>query len=682
MEKRIEFDSKGKLLMVDGSLVPYVESADDNGKDVVLNRELKTSDSLGFLSSDEKKFETIYDTSTWSLYSDGKPLKPFQFSNGKTQEDIAKEITELIKGGKKVIFLHGACGTGKSVIALNVARLLGRASIIVPVKALQRQYEEEYMGKKYLLKPDGKKMKIAMMTGRGNHDSIIDPGVPCDNPFLPDTIRFSEKNYEKLREYYLDNPFIRSTSVPSLKHMRRISIAPSNPYWSPIVVSDYLLEQLKDAERKKYKGLDGKDFIFYHRKRGCSYYDQYQAYIDADVIIFNSAKYLLESSIGRKPRTDVEIIDEADEFLDSLSNQVTLNITRLSNALKMIIPDNNESEEVQQKILKLLSAEETNKRAIGIEEDKVEHIDETKMKEVLQLMLHQGFETDILLDETNYANTALEAARNFKDSMGDVYATFKKEEDNLFVSLVTTNLSEKFRNIVNRNKAVVLMSGTLHSDDVLKNAFGIEDYAVVEAETIGLGSIEICMTGKEFDCKYSNFQSKVNSREDYLEALSLCIAKAEKPLLVHVNAYNDLPSEVEKTSLGIDRISDVISRERLRDLQIDDKTGKQVSIFKEGLNDMLFTTKCSRGVDFPGDTCKSIVFTKYPNPNVQDTFWKILQKTHPDWYWIFYRDKAYREFLQRIYRAVRSPNDHVYILSPDLRVLNAVKKLQVNGIER
>ena len=73
------------------------------------------------------------------------------------------------------------------------------------------------------------------------------------------------------------------------------------------------------------------------------------------------------------------------------------------------------------------------------------------------------------------------------------------------------------------------------------------------------------------------------------------------------------------------------------------------------------------------------MFTKYPNPNVKDTFWKILQKTHPEFYWEFYRDKAWRGFLQRIYRALRSPDDHVKILSPDTRVLDAVKKLQNGG---
>jgi Rad3-related DNA helicase len=52
---------------------------------------------------------------------------------------------------------------------------------------------------------------------------------------------------------------------------------------------------------------------------------------------------------------------------------------------------------------------------------------------------------------------------------------------------------------------------------------------------------------------------------------------------------------------------------------------------------------------------------------------------HPEFFWDFYRDKARREFLQRIYRALRSKDDHVYILSPDTRVLDAVREMQENG---
>ena len=80
----------------------------------------------------------------WSLYSNKQKLNPLVFSNGKTQEDIVKETLDAIKEGYKVIFIKGMCGTGKSAIALNIARQLGKTSIVVPIKSLQEQYIKDY----------------------------------------------------------------------------------------------------------------------------------------------------------------------------------------------------------------------------------------------------------------------------------------------------------------------------------------------------------------------------------------------------------------------------------------------------------------------------------------------------------------------------------------------------------
>jgi len=668
---RLVFDEQGKLTGVDGGFIEKktYPTLRKKGK-------LKTSSSLEFLKESEV-MKDIFSKDYWSLYSGEKMLEPLKFSNGKTQEDVVKEVVELSKNNK-VIFLHGTCGSGKSAIALNVSRVLGKASIVVPVKALQRQYEEDYITKKYLIKQKGKKMKIAMITGKENHDSIIKPGFSCAEPSLPENIKITEKNYEKIFEYVKENPFVRNPEGFSLKNIRRISIAPSNPYWSPILPADYELKILSDSKKIKYRAVDGRDYIFYHRKKGCSYYDQHLAYNEADVIIFNSAKYKSELSIGRKPLTEIDIIDEADEFLDSFFQQEEINLTRLSGALGNIFPDSQKAKESIDKIRELIRLEEKNKKALGVNEDQVFQLFETKVKEILtEFISNSELEAEIVLDELNYSNKALESSKNFEHSLKDLYLTYRlDEENNLYVRLVSTNLSGKFQDLLNKTNVLVLMSGTLHSDNIVKNIFGIKNYAVVNAENLNFGSTEIVRTGLEFDCRYSNFYSNQHTREEYLKALSKSIDKAEKPVLVHVNAFQDLPTEIEKEKL---EPTNLISSEFLKKTQSEDKTGRAVSNFKEGNSDYLFSTKCTRGVDFPGETCNSIVFTKYPNPNVSDTFWKVLQKTHPTYYWDFYKDKAWREFLQRIYRALRSPNDFVKILSPDKRVLDAVKKLQNGG---
>ena len=90
---------------------------------------------------DSPRIETIFaEKENWSLYEGNRPLVPLTFSNGKTQEDVVSEVCDLIKKGAKLVFIHGVCGTGKSAIALNIARRLGRASVVVPLKTLPKQY--------------------------------------------------------------------------------------------------------------------------------------------------------------------------------------------------------------------------------------------------------------------------------------------------------------------------------------------------------------------------------------------------------------------------------------------------------------------------------------------------------------------------------------------------------------
>ena len=667
----MRFDSSGKLVGINQSLIEFKQAPERKS-----NQELITSENLQFLK-EEKKIENVFDKEYWSLYSEDIFLKPLKFSNGKTQEDVVKEIVSAIANGKKVIFLHGVCGTGKSAIALNIARVLGKTSIVVPVKALQKQYEKDYMNSKYVLKNE-RKLKIAMITGRENHDSIIEPGKSCADPFLPDTIKITEKNADKLKDYFRVNPFVDGDIVPDFKQLKRISIAPANPYWSPILPAEVEIKQLKDAKKKRFIGMNGREFIFYHRKSGCSYYDQYLSYFDSDVIIFNSAKYLAEVSLGRKPQTEVDIIDEADEFLDKFSTNVEINLSRLDSALKQIVPESLDVEDSIRKIRLLISFEETNKRALGIDEEKIFSLQESKILEILKLLTsNPNLEAEIQIDDLNYANHILESARDFLESVEETFLTYRKEEDFLLVRLVNLNLAKKFHEISEGSKALILMSGTLHTESVLKNIFGIENFVNIEAETLTQGSMEIQRVGEEFDCRYSSLQSIPDSREKYLKTLDKAVGKSEKPSLVHVNAYSDLPSEEEIQTFLLKNLT---SKENLQAMQEQDKNGDLILEFKDGRKKILFTTKCSRGMDFPGDTCKSVIFTKYPNPNVKDTFWKILQKLHPDYYWDFYRDKAQREFLQRLYRAIRSKEDHIFVLSPDIRVLNAVRDLQKKSL--
>ena len=637
----------------------------------------------------------------WSLYEKGKFLKPLKFSNGKTQEDVVKETIQAIKQGERIIFIHGKCGTGKSAIALNIARELGKTSVVVPSKALQQQYKRDYEENKYILDNKKNKLKISVITGRNNHickfiqdnkdaipsqrkevnsklydifegrreklKELILKDLSADNKNIPCKIEIKEKNSQRIREYLKQNKKINPRNFEKISDVKRMSIAPVCPYWSPVVPEEYEIKNLDHKDKIKYRGLQGKNFFFYKRKPGCGFYEQFNSYIDSDIIVFNSLKYKLESALNRKPMTEVEIIDECDEFLDSFSNQRSINIERLQNSLSHAIVHDEENFQIIHEMNEILNHIKKNGNINRlIRNREIIELKKTGLYDLFRIFLKNSeFMNEI--DEESYVYDVESTVRIFEGFMEETYVLFEKREDNLIANIVTINLAKKFKEMINKNKIIILMSGTLHSPEVLSEIFGIERFRVIDAETENPGEIKILRTGYEMDCKYSNFSSGKAERRKYLEALDKCIEIAEKPILVHVNSFGDLPNESEKEKFNLEN---TMTREDLIEMQNKDKDNNLVKEFKDGKIEVLFSTKCSRGVDFPGEQCRSIIFTKFPNPNVQDAFWKILNKTNPQKYWGFYRDKARRELLQKLYRGLRFKEDEVTLMSPDCRVLD------------
>ena len=56
-----------------------------------------------------------------------------------------------------------------------------------------------------------------------------------------------------------------------------------------------------------------------------------------------------------------------------------------------------------------------------------------------------ALEAEILINESSYANNALEIARDFVEYLEDTYVSFTKFEDNLSAQLATINLSSQFQ---------------------------------------------------------------------------------------------------------------------------------------------------------------------------------------------------------------------------------------------
>ncbi len=604
---------------------------------------------------------------TWSLYNNKNEfLPPLKYSNGKTQEDVVNEVIKAIKEGHKIIFIKGMAGTGKSVIALNIAKELGKASIVVPVKYLQKQYQEDYTNKLYLLKENKQKLKITTLTGRNNHKCLYNPQVYADDRLLPCDIPIKKENEELLRAYIKNNPLVNEEDFEGFEDIRRFSVAAACPYWSPIISKEYGSYKFPDSKSYDYQGLKNKQFVYHQRKPGCTYYEQFMSYITSDVIIFNSRKYELENQMDRKPSTEVEIIDECDEFLDSLGNEKRLNLNLFAKKLREILEfcKDEDTKTLLQEILDLVNDTlEARWLEEMIENEEILKLRDTKILDLFELLIKN--EQLLEYEELEYF---FEIALNFEGLFDTTYVAFIRKKNSVIARVVNINLEKKLKEIVDKNKAFVMMSGTLHSKKVLKEIFDIKDFIVVEAETQNIGKPIKVFTKSEKNFRYKEFKEGKVTREDYLKALNKCIEMAESPVLVHVNSFSDLPTEEEKEKYDLS----ILSRGKLEEMQLKYKEGELLQWFKEGKMKILYSTKCNRGVDLPGSMCNSIVFTKFPYPSMDSVFWRILKQEKPNEYLDFYFDKANREFLQRIYRGLRSKYDKVKILSPDSKVLRSL----------
>ena len=608
---------------------------------------------------------------SWHLHNkEGKLLPPLEFSNGKTQEKVVEEVLASIEKGYKIIFLKGVCGTGKSAIALHIARALGKTSIVVPVKYLQHQYEEDYANNMTIPKKNGEPLQITVFTGRNNHPCMYNKMVHADDPNLPCSIELKKENLPLLHQYLKENPFVEASDFEHIEDIRRLSVAAACPYWSPVIGKDWFTGEygLKDAEEHDYQGLHGKQYTWFKRKGGCSYYEQFKSYIDADVIVFNSMKYELENLMDRKPETEIEIIDECDEFLDNLSNEKTLNLDYLHYKLDQLIGQTKEEKtkdlllEVDDMVLKILHDDSLTK---DMQDEKIHTLKHSRVLELLRL-----FQQNEVLGTYEELEHYYLIAKYFKDLYEDSYLTFYKSgKDAVMVKLVNVNLEKKLQELLDKNKVFLMMSGTVHSKKVLQKIFGLHNFTFIDAEVKQQGEVKRTFTRLEKNFRWKAFDQGRVTREEYLQALAKCVEVAKKPVLVHVNSYQDLPTEEEITSFNLQNVQ---SRERLQEQQEKYKQGELLQLFKEKKIDIFYSTKCSRGVDLPGDLCNSIIYTKYPYPSMQSIFWKVLQMSRPDDFSDFYFDKAHREFLQRIYRGLRSKDDVVHLLSPDLKVLESI----------
>ncbi len=566
----------------------------------------------------------------WGLHSStGEALPPRVFTSGKSQEEVIDEILEAFED-HRIVFLRGGVGSGKSIIGATVAGILGRATINVPVKPLQEQYQKDYEGRLFI-KINGRPLKIRVLKGRDNFrcKKILGGRVRCSSRSLPCT-------------------------MPLARDLPRWKVARRCRYWSPIYPHDVKpLRKEEGCQVLEYDSMGGTQYI-YQRREGCGYYDQNRAYLEADILVYNNAKWQVDSLLGRKPKVEVEVFDEADLFLDGLT-------------LRSVISE---------KMVSLLQGEAREAKGELYKEGRYS---EGMAVESMAADFKKGFEellvryppyaphdfthqVEVFLRELLDFLTGLESdyAQNLKVKFEEVLkyqeiTSFYTERDRL--TFFVAEPAKVLQDMLERSaKRILFMSATLQAIPVLREVYGIQDFALVEGETRMPGRMYVKRTGRERMVNWKIWQRE-DFRREYWENLSEILRRAERPTLVQVHAYQYLP---EGTGYP-----EVPAREDLMSMNQEDG----ITSFKRGGDDILFSTKTDRGIDLPGKMCRSIVIMKYPYPSMKDPLFTVMKKRLGErTFWNYYNDMARRDFIQQVGRGLRSRDDWIEIWSPDLKV--------------
>lgn len=540
----------------------------------------------------------------WKVREGNRFVSPLTYSSGKTQLDLVNEILDLFEKGENILYLSANVGSGKSLVALNLIDQLGKGIVVVPTKVLQSQYSEDYT-KRFQVGS----LPVSILQGRQNFVCPYKEGSMASDRNLPCTKKIQAKS-------------------------NRWKTATECPYWSPIYGKEYF-DRLRrgmiiDLETYSYDGCDNQEYSYVERSTECGYCTQHKSYTEDHIaLIMNSAKYISETINGRKPKVDIEIIDEADYFLDNLMNSLVITDSLL-NFIEL--------------------AERKKLRQIKILHEMLNdpNLDPFEFLEIFSKLLENStsefnldlfYKTELLKLSGEYLTT--------KFSPGQSIKYFAVRVDKVFDEIVNRS-SEK----------ILLMSATPTNQTVFSNMFK-KDIRYVYGETNFPGTLNIVRTGKEL---MINFNSWSKNKQEYWDILNYLIEISVKPVLINVFSYNYLPD----IDIGKIPKKDTIKK----------KQDKFIKEFLSGKRDILFTTKFDRGIDLRDSMARSIIISKLPYPDISSETLVELEETYGIREFKDYTDDlARRELIQNIGRVLRHPNDMANLYSPDLSVLNYTKQI-------
>lgn len=583
----------------------------------------------------------------WNLTNNKGELLPPRNFGEKSQLDIINEIITAFET-HRIVLLEGACGTGKSAIALHLIKNFGNGIITVPLINLQKQYKRDYTN---MMKVHD--VNVGFVMGRSNFD--------CPMGFEADKRPCTKKLH---------------------KNQSRIKVASLCPNWSPRYPDFVDTKNLKpdDYTILTYQSHTGAINLFLS-DNPCPYYKQFTSYLDSgtdtdlvsNAIILNDMMWTIETGMGRKPMVDIEIFDEYDCFFDKLSDDIIIS----DRFFKRLQPRNRPNKmdedltelyerkkEVFKKFMLLFGSKETFTKGLVHEflcndylkllemyVDKGQEVSDYSIKTKLDMLNHYLEHWDSVFWDSDDKCRIIKELR-----LGLAYPD--KILEKLFDESVTA-------------PRILLMSGTQHSPMVMRELYGIEPYVVKSGAKIG-GKVQLCKTN------YISVTNKTWHNEtvqnNYYNVMHDIITKASEKnekILIQTPAKKYIKPIIEDK-----RYEDRILYDGYTD---NGDNSVELQNWIEGRDkNILVSTRVARGVDLKDDLCRHIIIAKCPFPFYMSPNMQSL-RTRFGTSGIFnaiYKDITIRTLLQQLSRASRHSNDWVKIWTPDLMAMQNILSLR------
>jgi len=447
----------------------------------------------------------------------------------------------------------------------------------------------------------------------------------------------------------------------------------------------------------------------------CPYYKQFYSYVYSDVIVFNSAKWNLETTMGRKPKVKIEIVDEGDYWLDSQATTIELmrstidKIFPISNRMKQIKMDTLARFDVSFKKIKTDVAK-TNTGDVNIISAK----DYKELFYAIGVCLNEYKRQAEDDDTIEQKLVDIDTIRRYADVASLSVVEGKREETRVikcYIPYPDKLLEDLFRS---SSKNIILTSGTMHTSPVLSNLFGInaDNYVVdiLNGRKEHPGKLKCIRPHKDspmsmVKVNYTSWQAP-EFRAYYFVVLNYILDQLKDG----IDKATGKPGEAKiivltpakKYAEGILKRSDVfVDFAKGRSQDSDDvkpAIDTNLSDYMEGaLTDVrkikdsdielngdvlrtdkqiIVSTRMVRGTDLRDNKCRAIVMTKWPVGDISDGYLQSIKKRFGEKiFWEIIKDKAAREAVQYVSRGLRHELDWTYFATVDSTAFDQVYRL-------